>query len=186
MTLVLAYIDGNVVVVACDSAATTDSSIVVRRGASKIWSMQDFVVGFCGDFGFGQFVRYGFKWEEAYEPYEKWLVMTQKKLKKAIVKRFEKNEDWQLIVAIKNRVFVLSPCGDVEETTKNFSAIGSGADTARGAMESMNANNPNMLSWEKIDNAMTISAEYNCDVRLPVHYLYTMKNSSNDYSNEWE
>jgi ATP-dependent protease HslVU (ClpYQ) peptidase subunit len=180
MTVVIAYVDGNVVLVACDSAATTDSSITVRRGAAKIWSMDDFIVGFCGDFGFGQFLRYAFEWEQPYEPYEKWLVVTQKKLKKAIVKRFEKNDDWQLIVAIKGRVFVLSPCGDVEETVKNFSVIGSGADTARGAMESMNMHNPDMMSWEKIDSAMAVAADYHCDVRLPVHYLYTMKHHSNE------
>ena len=182
MTCVIAYVDGRVVVVACDSAATTASSITVRRGASKIWAMNNCIIGFCGDFGFGQWVRYGFEWEAPYEPYEKWLVLTQKKLKKAIVKRFEKSEDWQLIVAVKGRIFVLSPCGDVEETAKNFAVIGSGADAARGAIECMNINNPEMMSWEKIDTAMAIAAEYNSDVRLPVHYLYCM----NDYSNEWE
>lgn len=180
MTCVIAYVDGRVVVVACDSAATTESSITVRRGASKIWAMNNCIIGFCGDFGFGQWVRYAFKWEAPYKPYEKWLVLTQKRLKKAIMKRFEKSEDWQLIVALDGRIFVLSPCGDVEETTKNFAAIGTGADAARGAIECMNINNPDMMSWDKIDTAMAIAAEYNSDVRLPVHYLYSM----NDYSNE--
>jgi hypothetical protein len=172
MTCVIAYVDGRVVLVACDSAATTDSSITVRRGASKIWTMHNCIVGFCGDFGFGQWVRYVFQWDAPYEPYEQWLVVTQTKLKKAIVKRFEKSEDWQLIVAIDGRVFVLSPCGDVEETCKNFAAIGTGADTAKGALECMK--DTDMMSWEKIDKAMEIAADYNCDVRLPVHYLYSM------------
>ena len=172
MTCTIAYVDGEVIVMGCDSAASSGDTVSVRRGAQKIWKTEDFVVGFSGGFAIGQYLRYDFKWEPVSYPLERWLVKTmQPKLKHKIIKHFEKSEDWNLLIGIKGRVFLLSPCGDVEETIKPFAAIGSGADCAMGALEALYLTNQEMRSWERVETALHAASATHPDVKSPMHII---------------
>lgn len=176
MTCIAAYIDGNVVVMSCDSSSTLDDgSLVVRRGQQKMWTTKcgiKIILGFCGQFGKGQWIRYGFQWPEFYEPLENWLITSvQPALRQSMIQRFgtDTNLDWTLLLGISKpgRLFILSPCGDIEESTKKFAAIGSGSDLAKGALEALES--VDMLSWDRLESAMSAASQFRTDVHGPVH-----------------
>ena len=177
MTCIVAYVDGNVVLMSSDSCSTTDDgAIVVRHGQQKVWTLDcgiQIIVGFCGNFGNGQWVRYGFKWPRyCGMPLERWLISkVQPALRLSFITRFgpDANVDWNLIVGFPRpgRLFVLSPCGDIEESEKNFAAIGSGRDVAKGALEALES--VPMYSWERLELAMAAAIQFRSDVRSPVH-----------------
>jgi ATP-dependent protease HslVU (ClpYQ) peptidase subunit len=173
MTCTIAYKDGKVVLIGSDSAAVEGNTICIRKHRSKCWKQGEFVVGFCGDFGFGLWLRHVFRWPEVSCPIEEWLVADiQTRLHREVVERFGKSEDWNVIIGIRGRIFVLSSCGDVEETNKPYAAIGSGAEFAKGVLWSMESST--CPSWEKIDAALIASAEFVSDVRGPMHIVTTL------------
>ena len=182
MTCIVAYIDGNVVLMSSDSVSNTEcGSRVVRRGVPKVWTVNvgiEIIVGFCGNFGNGQWLRHGFEWPrfdpeiDDRETVEEWLVSrVQRALRIRSIERFglEDSKEWVLLIGLARpgRLFVLSPCGDVEESFKKFAAIGSGAEVAKGALEALESFN--MMPWERLEAAMSAAKEFRCDVGGPVH-----------------
>jgi ATP-dependent protease HslVU (ClpYQ) peptidase subunit len=145
----------------------------VRKHPEKVWKTeQEFVVGFSGNFAVGQFLRFDFHWDPVSYPIERWLItVVQPKLKHKIVKRFEKSEEWNLLIGIEGRIFLLSPCGDVEETIKPFAAIGSGSDCAMGALEALYLTNVDMPSWERVETALYAASATHADVKGPMHLI---------------
>lgn len=183
MTVVIAYIDGNAIVIGCDSCVTEGDFTSIRGGGiPKIWEIfngeECIVVGFAGNCSELSFVRHAFKWPSRLQSQsiENWLVESvQPELSHAFRKRFKKYDadyqlEWEMIMLIKpGRIFRLSQCGDVEESVELYNAIGSGRHVALGALASLDREAPNLVSWEKVQVALNVCEKYHSSVRKPFH-----------------
>lgn len=153
-----------------------------RKQDKKVVGGENLIVGFCGTFGEGLFIRHGFQWPliEQGQTVENWLVKNvQPSLNKSLKQRFGEHEefDWSLLIGVKpGRVFALLPCGDVEESVENYSSIGSGSVAALSTLKTMDYmqennkwNTSNMYSWEKADAALRVAACLHTSVQSPFH-----------------
>ena len=187
MTCTIGFKSSTEVVIGSDSCACdTDGSINLRHGLSKVWKVEHqglkFIVGFCGNFAEGHWLKHGFIWPK-YSPHKdlmSWLVGdVQPKIAKAMRSRFEDRKDaeinftFMLGVSLPvPRLFVLNMCGDVSESIRNFDAIGSGAQTALGCLECMESIDlKNITIEEKVLKALDISEQFNSGVRGPMYYI---------------
>ena len=181
MTCIVAIIDGNCVVMGSDSAAVDDEGrIQIRAGPSKCWTQtngqEEFLVGFAGGFAEGLFIRHAFEWpsKKQSESIFQWLVKkVQPKLQKKLAERFHNRLDsieWELILGFKpGNLYILSPCGDVGESTSKYAAIGSGSCAALSCLETLEHEGSQSTSWEKIDLALQMSENFHWSVRSPFH-----------------
>ena len=179
MTCIIAIRDGNCVVMGSDSACIEGDNITT--GISKTWILElhntEYLIGFAGNFAEGDYIRYGFKWpkQNYNQSLNSWLVKdVQPALQKSLKERFDDRKDipieWILLFCAKpGKLFVLSQCGHVEESNSNFIAIGSGRETANGCLETFERLNSSLVSWEKIDEALLITAKFHTSVRGPNH-----------------
>ena len=183
MTITMAIKHGDVVLMACDSAATDDTyDHVTRAGCSKAW-VQTIpgaglcLVGFSGNFAAGMWIRYGFVWPfmHQYESLEEYLVVkVQPALVKCLAKRFKVETDdnrtgWQLLVARPHEIFKLHACGDVESSTLPFASVGDGYQVAHGALFALQDSAKPV--WEKLECAFRACVDSRCTVRGPLHML---------------
>ena len=179
MTCIVAVLDGRCVVMGSDSAASEGDLLTIRSNSSKSWifehSNESIICGFCGNFGEGQFIRHAFKWpaRKHGQSWEQWLVKdVQPALQKALKVRFEDRKDvdidWALLIGVKpGRIFALSRCGDVEESSLPFAAIGSGANAALGCLFALR--DTAYPSWEKAELALRAAQQFHLSVRGPFY-----------------
>jgi len=187
MTCTIAYIDGSVVIMASDSAAVCNTSYVIRRNSPKIWKSRTFVFGYSGDFAICQWIRHGFKWPELndFKSIEKYLVKSLRLLDESIKKRHPdmpvtQRDDWQLIIGIngslsgtgEGRVFVMYPGGDIEEPSELYTAIGSGAAVALGALHALKTSRED--PWDKMQIALEAAESNDIGVKRPWHFKYAL------------
>ena len=182
MTITMAIHDGNVVLMACDSAAIDESfELATRKGCSKAWLQHvegagNILVGFSGNFASGLWVRHGFAWpfKPRTESFEAFLVKTvQPHLQKSLQKRFpvetdENRTQWELLVATPSETFKIRSCGDVENCLGAYACIGDGAQVAQGALH---ACSENMCSWEALETAFSACKAFRASVSGPLHIL---------------
>jgi ATP-dependent protease HslVU (ClpYQ) peptidase subunit len=160
MTCIVAVVDGACIVMGSDSAAVQDDTLTVRSESSKSWKHtlddgETIILGFSGNFAEGLFIRHAFKWprRKLCQQWDTWLVKeVQPALQQAMKKRFEDRKDvnleWSLLIGVKpGRIFSLSMCGDVEESSMPFAAIGSGAAAALGCMFALTQSSTT-ASWD--------------------------------------
>jgi ATP-dependent protease HslVU (ClpYQ) peptidase subunit len=183
MTITMAIKHGNVVLMACDSAATDDTfDHVTRAGCSKAWvesiaGAGPCLVGFSGNFAAGMWIRHGFAWPSKHksETFEKYLVVkVQPALVESLAKRFTSETDdnrhaWQILIARPHQVFKLHSCGDVESSILPFSAIGDGQQVAHGALFALQDSETPV--WDKLDFAFQACVNARSTVRGPLHIL---------------
>lgn len=184
MTCTIAILDGHVVVMASDSASTTDDgALVVRRSDSKVWRASscelDLLVGYSGTFTYGVWVRHAFSWP--WRPLEMdaaaWLTArVQPALLSGLKARFgdKLDDNWTLLVGVRERdrparLFTLFSNGDVEEAAAPYAAIGLGAPPALGCLATLDALGCTAPAWERLEHAMRIAEMFHSSVRSPVH-----------------
>ena len=192
MTVTIGFIDGDVVIVASDSAAVVGDDIMTRRAEPKVWAENigpfSILIGIAGDFGVCNWIRHGFRWP-AWSPdveFVTWLTAkVAPALSASITMRFTpetpsaERSEYELVLGYpsvggeKPRVFILHNNGDVCEPLGNFVVIGSGANAARGALYATREVYA-LSSWKKIEMALEASAEYDKNVRKPWTVLYAM------------
>lgn len=182
MTITMAVQEGDVVVMACDSAATDDSfELMTRKGCSKAWvqpvrGVGEMLVGFSGNFSTGLWIRHGFKWPRKMpeDSMESWLVKkVQPLLSECLKNRFTSESDenrtaWQLLVARPRETFKLHACGDVESCSLPYACIGDGAQVAQGALHVLAESVP---SWQALEAAFQACVSCRASVRGPLHML---------------
>jgi hypothetical protein len=195
MTCTVAIIDGHAVVMASDSASTSDEGeLVVRRSGCKVWTARsghgpvsahdhhtpcDLIVGFSGVFTYGLWVRHAFNWpmRPAGMPSESWLVSrVQPALAAGIKARFgdKVGDDWTFLVGVREpgaraRLFTLYSNGDVEEAAAPYAAIGLGAAPALGCLATLDATGSATPSWERLQQALDVAEMFHTSVRGPMH-----------------
>lgn len=177
MTCIVAVKDGNCVVMGSDSASIDNDYI--ETGQTKSWSLhlddEEYLIGFAGNFAEGDFIRYSFEWPEKkkWQSIHTWLVKdVQPLLQKKIKERFEDRKcvdiDWILLFCTKpGKFYILSMCGHVEIGNKNYATIGSARDTVNGVLESLEYEHSTLVSWEKVELALTIASKFHASVQGP-------------------
>jgi ATP-dependent protease HslVU (ClpYQ) peptidase subunit len=181
MTIIVGYIDGNVIVMGCDSAATDeDNDLRIRLGCAKMWRMHDFIVGFSGNYSELNWFKHVFQWpyrDKKKESIENWLlnkVLVQINLQ--FEKTLRKDPSWVLLFgfARPGRLIVLSQNGDLCECSDNFACIGNAESIAMGCLKTLE-NETNLYSWEKVQKTLEICEMYNNAVRKPMHIEILLK-----------
>lgn len=189
MTCIVGIVDGSVIVMTADSAATQDNALATRRGNSKVWrahirrgnSIIEILVGFCGHYGCADWMRHAFRWPDwaLGTTIEAYLVgIVHPALKKSLESRYEvpleEDHHMTLLVGFAARykqrarlVRLMVPEGDVQETDDGFEAIGSGGRVALGCLHGLR--NSEMTSFEKVDASMRAAEAYDCSVKGPFH-----------------
>jgi ATP-dependent protease HslVU (ClpYQ) peptidase subunit len=176
MTCTIGYVDGEVVLIGADSASTSSDGSFTLLPSSKLWTEKNMTIGFCGNYSLLTFIKHCFKWPlREKESHEKYLAKSTFKLMHDIQKQFQKaalNEDWQLLIAIENKLFKIYSDGNVEPV-KTFTTIGSGGDLAMACLVMQQA--MPLTSWEKMENAFITASQLNSSVKAPYEVLYSMK-----------
>ena len=189
MTCIVGIVDGSVVLMSSDSAATQDSYLAARRGNSKVWRAHirkgnviiQVLVGFCGHYGCADWLRHSFQWPDwdsrmSMDAYM--AAVAHPALKKTLEERYEAPlaEDYHmtLLVGIAARqqqraqlVRLMVPDGDVQETGEGYDAIGSGGRVALGSMHALA--DTGKTSFEKLDAAMCAAMAFDSSVRGPMY-----------------
>jgi ATP-dependent protease HslVU (ClpYQ) peptidase subunit len=182
MTITMALQDGNVMLMACDSAATDDTfELATRKGCSKAWvqhveGVGKVLVGFSGNYASGLWIRHGFAWpfKPHTESLESFLVKSvQPHLQRSFHKRFPSETDenrvqWEILVATPSQLFKVRSCGDVEACSGSFACIGDGAQVAQGALH---ACAHTLSSWEALEAAFSACKTFRASVHGPLHIL---------------
>lgn len=170
MTCIVGYIDGNAVLMGCDSAATDSNNNIRIRKQKKVWKINNCVlVGFTGNFSELCYLQHVFKWPKIKRniSIEKWLL---KKVHPKIKEEFKDRESsWTLMFgfAKPGRLLILTDCGDLEENMDNFNSIGNSDNCALGCLKTLE--NSEKYSWEKIEIALEICENYNNCVKRPIN-----------------
>lgn len=185
MTCTVGYKNSTEIVMGADSCSSDDDgTFMIRQGSSKVWKVEipglEFLVGFCGNFAEGSWLRHAFVWPK-FNPKKdlmSWLVgEVQPKISKAMKNRFEERKgveiDFTFMFGVSlptPRLFVLSMCGDVAESVRNFEAIGSGASVALGCLECLQQLEADDAE-KNVLKSLNVSEMYNASVRGPMHCL---------------
>ena len=189
MTLIAAVKDGDVVLLAGDSATTAEDGSVSFRLNAKIWQEEicnhgNVGVGFTGLMAVCQALRYGFDWPKRLQnqSFQGYLASrVQPQIAEFLQKRFhtldeasakDTLQDWQLLVVAEGDLYVLYPNGDVELSSLPFAAIGDGAQVALGSMYSQDSDK---RSWEVLESAFAAARAFRYTVGGPVQIVALYK-----------
>lgn len=203
MTCIVGIVDGNVVLMGSDSAATDDNGNLEVQREPKIFTLlvpvtgrpgcgasSGMLVGFAGSFLVAQAIRWGLK-VPAYhrgEPLMKYLVTRfVPAAKAAVIKALgePKEEpvfrDASFLIGFQGHLFTLESNGQLLETIHGYGSVGSGASVALGAMWASiaaggrsGATEARQAPWATLEDGLH-AAEYFCSgVRRPFHIEYVM------------
>lgn len=120
-------------------------------------------------------------WEEGVDEYE-WVVTQFIPAARAALKEHgymkktdEREEAGQMLLAVRNRLFVFQSDLSVTESGRGFDAVGSGADEAKGALHALQSlqNLGGMDPGAKVMTALSAAADLNAFVRTPFRVLET-------------
>ena len=187
MTCTFAIFDGQAIVMASDSAGSTDDGCIDSQKSSKMFKLLikkgsqlvEVLIGFAGCFRAPQLLKHTMNvpdWTHGCS--ESYLVSS---FVPEAIKVFSKNDlgtkenpfgMCQLLIAFDNRIFTIECNGQVIESACRFSAIGSGAEVALGAAHALlNSGEP---SWIIAEKALYAAEAFKTTVRRPFHMEYIM------------
>jgi ATP-dependent protease HslVU (ClpYQ) peptidase subunit len=175
MTCIVAIAQGGKVHMGCDSAAyDSDSTTHFIKTGPKIFTIDDYIIGYSNSFRAGQILQYDFM-----PP-----IPDPKNLMRTMVTDFisaihnsyernrfsvdeEKGEFADLIVGVHGKIFTIESDFQVQEYTDNYAAIGSGYSFALGSLySSKGLKNPH----SRIAKSLEAAAKYTGSVKPPFHY----------------
>jgi hypothetical protein len=178
MTCIVAATNGTKVFMAADSCAVDETSISSRK-TPKIFIKGSFLLGYCQSFRLGQIAQYAFD-----PPALPTIKLTDDVLTGYMVKNFvpalkkclEENnfpyhdddkDDWEIIIGIKGRIFVVENDWQVGLDIHNYWASGAGAHIALGALFACEDMEPNA----RLMVALNAAKEFSPFVREPFNFL---------------
>jgi ATP-dependent protease HslVU (ClpYQ) peptidase subunit len=187
MTCTFAIFDGATIVMASDSAGTSEDGSIDSQKNSKMFKLTirratgsiEALIGFAGCFRAPQILRYMFEVPDwTHGTPESYLVS---RFVPEAIKLLSKNDmgtkenplgTCQLLLAFDSHIFIIESNGQVLESAGRFSAIGSGADVALGAAHALiDSKEP---SWIIAEKALYASEAFKTTVRRPFHFDYIM------------
>jgi len=187
MTCTFAIFDGQTIIMASDSAGTTEDGSIESQKNSKMFKMTilrsdgpvEILVGFAGCFRAPQIIRHMFQvpeWSSGTP--ESYLVS---KFVPEAAKLLAKNDignkenpfgTCNLLLAFDGHIFIVETNGQILESASRYSAIGSGADVALGAAHALSGSNE--PSWIIAEKALYAAEAFKSTVRRPFHMEYIM------------
>ena len=190
MTCVFAIFDGRTIVMASDSAGSTEDGSIDSQKNPKMFKLTiqrkdgpiEALIGFAGCFRAPQLLQHTLVVPEwTHGSAESYLVS---KFVPEAIKVLAKNDlgnkenpfgVCQLLLAFDGHIFVIESNGQVLESATRFSAIGSGSEVALGAAHALlYSKKP---SWIIAEKALYAAEAFKTTVRRPFHMDYIMSAS---------
>jgi ATP-dependent protease HslVU (ClpYQ) peptidase subunit len=175
MTCIVAVAQGGKVYMGCDSAAyDSDSTTHFIKSGPKIFTVDDYLIGYSNSFRAGQILQYDFVppipdpenlmrtmvtdfVSSIYSAYEK----------NKFVLDEEKGEFADLIIGVHGKLFTIESDMQVQEYTDNYVAIGSGYQFALGSLyTTKKVKSPT----DRIQKALEAASEYTGSVKPPFYH----------------
>ena len=203
MTVIVGIIDGNVVLMGADSAATNESGNLTLQKNAKLFNLTirstkgklyEMVVGYAGNFYVAQQIEFGFRppvWNTEIDVRRYLIQYFVPALKKVLA--FDKKSEQQhvdtaskevfggasFLIGFQKRLFILEENGQVEENLQPFAAIGCGAGGAIGAFHALQQMQTmkTMTTWDVLDCALVAAEQSCCFVKAPFHMSSCMSTS---------
>lgn len=179
MTCIVGLISDGKVYMGADSAGVSGSHIRIRAD-SKVFILDNFIIGFTTSFRMGQLLRYDFilpEHAEGRDLYEYMVVLFINKVRQSLSGGgFAKKENGVetggvFLVGYAGRLFEVDSDYQVGEYSALYTAIGSGESYALGSLHTTEKV-PSVLSGiitpeDRIRNALEAAAAFNTNVREP-------------------
>jgi hypothetical protein len=199
MTCIVGIVDGGVVLMGSDSAATDDSGSIEIQKASKTFTLQvplvgptkrsmPMLVGFAGSFRIAQILQWSFKvpkWDPTHPLMEYLVSRFVPALHAAVLtalgepKAPEGTEahalrDSSFLIGFQGRLFTLESNGQIMEALHGYSSVGSGALVALGAMWSATKAAQAAEPWTVLEVGLGAAEYFISTVRRPFYIEYVM------------
>lgn len=171
LTCIVGLVDEGTVYIGGDSAGVAGMELKVRAD-QKVFANGPIVMGFTDSFRMGQLLRYAFQCPPQLpsKAIEEYMVMDFVDAVRECLKEggFAKEESGQesggtFLVGYRGRLFEVSGDYQVGEALDGFSAVGSGAQVALGALYATRGREPE----ERLLTALEAAERYNAGVRGP-------------------
>jgi ATP-dependent protease HslVU (ClpYQ) peptidase subunit len=168
VTCVVGVTDRRGVIIGADSASVDDETSrleIVRT--PKVFCRRDVLIGFAGGWAVGHRLRHQLVVPPASGTSARRFV--EAALAPEILEALDGEEEWDVLVAIRGRVFHVSADGYVQEPRERFLAIGAGAAAARGALLAM-ARDKTLTLQSRARRALLAAEADSSTVRRPFRY----------------
>lgn len=179
MTCIVGLVHENKVYIGGDSAATAGYNLTIRKD-TKVFKVDEFVIGFTTSFRMGQLLQYTFKPKKISSKQDLMEYMVNvfvddvRKCFKSggyAKKSNEEEEGGTFLVGVQNRLFKIYRDYQVEEVISGINACGCGEEFAMGSLYT--TAKLNMNPEERIKLSLEIASYCNAGVRAPFHIIST-------------
>ena len=196
MTCIVGMVDGNVVLIGSDSAATDEFGNQEVQRDAKLFTLQvpvagrpegpkgpkaSMLIGFSGSFLVAQAIRWMLNVPRyrPTEPIMKYMVAHfVPAARAAVTKALGEPKDTEsmfreatFLIGFQGRLFTVESNGQIMESLHGYASVGAGSSTALGAMWASGSRD----AWTVLEDGLH-AAEYFCStVRGPFHIEYAMK-----------
>ena len=179
MTCVVGWVGKETITIGADSRSTNERHSIRARADEKVFSNGDMIFGFAGSFRVGQLLRHALKIPKVStktEP-DAWMATVFiDKLREVLLDGGSMQDDngrhefgAQVLVGFRGRLYTIEQDFQVGRSTLNFEAVGSGADTALGAMWALR--NSNMDPEDLLSDALEAAEQFDGTVGRPFRFL---------------
>jgi hypothetical protein len=167
--------------IAFDSFASANGKGTVRRDMKGAQLTPEVAFGYTYSYRYGQIITHHldlppvetdpFAWAV-----QKFVPATRTALREHgwLKKENDREEAGQLILAVRNRVFVIHSDHSVQESTERYTAVGSGDEVALGAIEALLHARAGLTDEDIARAALQAAAKLCTGVRAPWHFLRTV------------
>lgn len=173
MTCIVGLVQDEKVYIGADSAGVGGWSLTVRKD-TKVFKLEDFVIGFTHSFRMGQILHYALK-PPAIEKGEdierymatKFIDAVRDCLKAGgwAQKNSEQEKGGSFLVGFQGRLFNIAEDYQVGESLQGYDAVGCGYEVAIGILYAT----PDMQPAKRVELALRGSEAHNIGVRGPFH-----------------
>lgn len=171
MTCIVGIAEQGKVYIGGDSAATS-GYVVTLRADPKVFRIGRFLVGFTTSFRMGQLIRYAFHPPEVpggMDVFQYMVTMFIDNLRECLKaggyarRDAEQESGGSFLVGYAGRLFAIDNDYQVAESTSPYAAVGSGAETALGALYATRG----APAWQRINTALEAASQHTVYVRGP-------------------
>lgn len=173
MTCIIAYVDkiNNIIVMGADSIGMSSDSKRVRLD-SKLVQKNEFIIGFAGSFRQRDIVQYHLQLPEITTDIREYLVCKfVPAFKEALKESFYEDSICGMLVAYKDRLFVIECDLQVAENSNGFESIGVASEFAMGAMHILSTQK--LTANTKVLKALNAAMQFSSGVSEPFHLMQT-------------
>lgn len=180
MTCVIGIRGDEGAVIAFDSFSGNDSRVMVRRDLKGAQLSPEIAFGYTWSYRYGQIIAHHLDLPDVEGDEHAWVVTAFVPAMRAALaehgflkKENEREESGQLVLAVRNRVFLVESDHAVCESAANYVACGSGEPYAEAAIASLQKANVELADEALATIALQTAAKLNRSVRAPWHLLRT-------------